>query len=87
MLHYLNFAAHEVAVLKWKSGPDMSCITSHLTRDIYSCHDKAIGCRYAMPFGNDVFCQHPDRKQFSTRQAHDVLPAAANEPVSKDTEE
>lgn len=60
----------------WKSGPDDECVTKYLTADIYSCKLMAIGCRFAMPFGYDVFCQHQDRKEFSLR---DGVPAVSSE--------
>ena len=59
---------------RWKDGPDETCLTSNLTDDIYSCRVKAIGCRFGMPFGNDIFCQHPDRKVFSMRLAEKQEP-------------
>ena len=41
--------------------PDAECRTRHLTAELYCCMMKKKWCQHGLAFGNEVFCQHPDR--------------------------
>ena len=50
------------------------CRTRHVVDDRYECLVRGEGCKYLKAYGDYLYCNNPNRKDFSERPAVQDLP-------------